>query len=59
MAKRAMEGLRVLEYANLVSGPYCTKLMADMGATVIKIEPPDELFKPVFDLYIPVDTQKK
>ena len=40
MADSALSGLRVIELADFVSGPYCCKLMADMGAEVIKIEPP-------------------
>ncbi len=39
MGKQALLGLRVVEYANLVSGPYCAKLLGDFGAEVIKIEP--------------------
>ena len=37
---QALEGVRVLD----ISGPagfYCTKLMADMGADVVRIDPPD------------------
>ena len=42
MAKqRALSGLRVIELAELVSGPYCGKLLADLGAEVIKVEPPE------------------
>lgn len=40
MVEHAFHGLKVLEYCNLVSGPYCGKLLADMGAEVIKIEVP-------------------
>jgi len=40
MASRALEGVRVIEYCRTLGGPYCTKLMADLGAEVIHIEPP-------------------
>ncbi len=35
-----LQGTRVLEYAQFAAGPYCGKLMADLGAEVTKIEPP-------------------
>ena len=41
MAEQALEGLKVIEYGNLIAGPYCTKTMAALGAEVIKIEPPE------------------
>lgn len=42
MSDQALSGMKVIEYANFISGPFCTKLMADLGAEVIKIEePPD------------------
>jgi crotonobetainyl-CoA:carnitine CoA-transferase CaiB-like acyl-CoA transferase len=40
LAAAALEDLKVVEFAEMVSGPMCGKLLADLGAEVIKIEPP-------------------
>jgi len=57
MAMKALEGVKVLEYCSTISGPYCTRLMADLGAEVIHLEPPrtgdDARMSPPFPQDIP------
>ena len=40
MMRRALADLRVVDISNGVAGGYCTKLLAGMGADVLKVEPP-------------------
>ncbi len=35
-----LDGVRVIEFCNVAAGPFCGMLLADMGADVVKVEPP-------------------
>ena len=40
MGKGMLDGVRILDFGHVYFGPYATMILADMGAEVLKIEPP-------------------
>jgi len=40
MDKLPLEGIKIVDLSAALTGPFCTQLLADFGAEVIKVEPP-------------------
>lgn len=50
--RHPLSGIRVVEFTNLIAGPYCGMLMADLGADVVKIEPASGDLSRAFGPYV-------
>src|SRR5580700_11529253 len=37
-----LSGITVIDLSRILAGPYCTHLMAELGARIIKVEPPEK-----------------
>lgn len=40
--KQPLDGICVIDLTRILSGPFCTMLLGDMGAEIIKVEPPEK-----------------
>ena len=54
-AKPILEGVRVLDLSNVLAGPASARTLAEYGAEVIKIDPPEPYFGPHISSWFPLE----
>ena len=60
MLEQALSGVKIIDLTWHIAGPYCTKLLADYGADVIKVEPPGgEPSRRIAPFYKDIDDPEK
>ena len=52
--KKALDGIKVIDLSHVLAAPFCTMILADMGADIVKVEPPvhgddSRAFGPFYD----------
>ena len=57
MASGPLAGIRVLEFTQIIAGPFACQNLADMGAEVIKVEPPEGEAWRLFSQFMPGESR--